>query len=157
MSLAYNVWTEEEILLRNVVPKDKYLFQIVKIEKKKTKGGLDKDGMTKPIRDMLEIDFEFWDDNDVCRKLRDWIVFMDGMDWKLRHLAKSTKTLELYESKELDIQHLLHKKGVFELGVKDYTGSDGLSRKVNFVIDYCENLDSKKPVKQDQFNDRIPF
>lgn len=159
MALPYNVWTEEDITNRNTVPEGNYLFVILKAELKKTKGGLDKEGRQKPIRDMLEIEFEFHDTNGTVRKLTDWIVFMEQMDWKLRHLARSIDMLPHYEAKELDAHHLLRKKGVFTLGIKNMLGNDGIEKKVNYVKDYAETnsvTSAAKDVDPD-FNDDIKF
>jgi hypothetical protein len=155
MALAYNLWSEEDIKNRNIVPDGDYPFEIIALTKKKTKAGKDKNGIDKTIYDMLEIDFSFWDANGTVRKQRDWFVFMEGMDWKLRHLANTTDTLEFYESHELDTHHLLHKKGIFNLGSKEMIGSDGLTRKVNFVKDYVK----KELSKQDQsfLDDDVPM
>ena len=138
MALAYNLWTEEDIKNRNCVDDGDYPFEIIALTKKKTQPGVDKNGDPKPIRDMLEIEFNFHDKNGVVRKQKDWIVFMEGMDWKLRHLAHTTNTLELYEAQELDEKHLLGKKGIFSLASKDFKDSNGETRKVNFVKDYVK-------------------
>lgn len=149
MSLGYNVWTEEDVKNRNVVDEGDYPFEIENIAKVKTQPGVDKNGNPKPIRDMLEIEFIFWDINGIVKKQKDWIVFMEGMDWKLRHLANTTGKLDLYEANELDIPHLQKAKGVFSLGIKEFKGKDGLMKKGNFVKDYV-----KKEVQgDDSFKD----
>lgn len=159
MVLPYNVWTEEEIASRNTVPEGDYPFVILDAKLTKTKGGFDKDGAPKPIRDMLEVQFEFHDINGTVRKCTDWIVFMEQMDWKLRHLARSINMLPHYEAKELDAHHLPRKKGVFTLGIKTMKSNDGIEKKVNFIKDYLEGVSVVNPANQvdENFNDDIKF
>ena len=144
MALPYNTWTEDEIQNKNIVADGNYPFEIDNCICKPTKGGIDKDGNPKPIHQMLEIEFLFWDTNGVVKKQRDWIVFMENMDWKLRHLANTTGLLDLYEQNKLDCEHLHKKKGVFTLGTKDFVGNDGIKKKMNFVKDYVKKPSDKE-------------
>lgn len=153
MALAYNIWTEEEIQNRNLVEKGDYDFEIMAASVKKTQSGIDKNGNPKLIRDMLEIDFNYWDKNGQVRRVKDWIVFGEGMDWKLRHLANTIGLIELYENNSLDAHHLLKKQGVFELGIKEFE-KDGVKKKTNFVVDYVKKSDPKNDTR---LNDSIPF
>jgi hypothetical protein len=155
MALSYNIWTEEQVKNRNNVPNGDYPFEIVGIAQKKTQPGVDKNGDPKPIRDMLEIDFEFMDMNGVIRKIKDWIVFMDGMDWKLRHLASTTGNIELYENKALEIHHFLRKKGVFTLGTRIFKDKNNNEKTTNNIIDYVKK---EVATKQDNsfLDDDIP-
>jgi hypothetical protein len=171
MALPYRKWTDEEIRERSVTPEGDYNFVIIDALRDKTKPGLDKNGNPKEIYDMLVIEFEFKDGNGVIKKQKDWIVFMDGMDWKLRHLARSTNTLELYENDTLDCHHLKNKRGLFSLGIKDFIGNDGTKKKMNFVKDYVStektNIHPVKeipptkqnsiPAREEFINDDIPF
>lgn len=170
MALPYRKWTDSEIQERNVVEDGDYPFIIIDASMRKTKPGLDKNGQQKLIYDMMEVEFEFKDKNGVIKKQKDWIVFMDGIDWKLRHLASTTGNIELYDADELDCHHLRSKRGIFSLGIKDFTGTDGIKKKMNFVKDYVK-LDQQKSIqreapeqiskpgitKDDFINDDIPF
>lgn len=144
MALPYRVWTEEDVKNRNVVEKGDYPFKILNITKKRTRVKLDDHGQPLPNYEMWEIDFEFHDRNGVVKKIKDWIVFCDGMDWKLRHLAKSTNQLKLYEAQQLDATHLVNQLGVFTLGIKDgeYNGEP---TKQNFIKDYIKKEDMVAP------------
>lgn len=156
MALSYKVWTEEETETRNLVPDGNYPFEITAVYAKKTKGGLDKDGKPKQIWDMLELSFSFMDAHGGHRNLKDWLVLMPTMDWKLRHLADTTKNLDLYEAQELDCKHLVGKKGVFTLGNKDYVSKDGDVKKVNYVKDYVKES-NVKPEGNAFLDDDIPL
>jgi hypothetical protein len=159
MVLPYRKWSDEDILNRNVVPKGDYRFKIEKALLTKTKGGQDKAGNPKPIHDMLEIDFIYFDENGVVRRIRDWIVFSDGMDWKLRHLAKTVDLIDIYDSQSLEASHLMNKEGVFELGIRDYTDKYFQTRKTNFVMDYVQKTLPGKaaPANENFLSDDIPF
>ena len=152
MALQYHMWSEEEINSRNVCEEGEYQFSLTAATKKKTKGGIDINGNEKPIRDMLELEFEFFDNNGVTKKTRDWIVFMEGMDWKLRHLADCIGKLDLYESGVLDVQHLMNGKGSFRLGIKEQLDKDNVKKKVNFVNAYVKKSNCSAKLDQD-----IPF
>lgn len=155
MSVPYKVWTDEEVKNRNVVPDGNYPFEIMTVTVKKTKGGRDLNGKEKEIFDMLELEYNFWDENGVIRKMKDWIVFMPNMDWKYRHLAKSIKELTKYENGMLDEAHLVGKKGAFLLGHKEYTNQQGEKVPQNFVKDYI--FDVPPPVANDgSIDDDIP-
>jgi hypothetical protein len=153
MALPYRKWTEDEIRDRNVVPDGEYKFKIISVVLKKSQPGYDKNGNPKEIKDMLEIEFEFVDFNGVIRQIRDWIVFTDNMDWKLRHLADTTGTLEFYDSDSLETRHLDKKTGVFLLGSRE-NEYKGEKRKQNVVKDYVKRAISQQDEK---FDDDITF
>jgi hypothetical protein len=150
--MTYKVWTEEEIKNRNVVEDGDYPFKIMSVTKKRTKVKLDDQGKALPTYEMWELELEFHDRNGVVKKIKDWVIFCEGMDWKLRHLANTTGQLELYEAHQLAPHHLQGKLGVFSLGSKD-SEYNGEKRKQNFIKDYV-----KKEVMQDNssLDDDIP-
>jgi hypothetical protein len=161
MPMPYKVWSEEQIQERNVSPEGEYPFEVILFNLKKTKPGIDRNGNQKAINDMLELDLKFWDMEGVVRKQRDWIVFIDGMDWKLRHLANTLDLLEDYDNKTLEGYHLVGKTGVMCLGIKDMIGNDGVKKKVNYVKDYVKKGvgDKLTPTKHDDnpfIDDEIP-
>src|ERR1700678_2827816 len=98
MALPYRKWTEEQVKSRNISNEGEYPFTVVEANRKKTKGGLDNKGQQKDIHPMLELLLEFHDQNGVVKKQRDWIVFCEGMDWKMRPLADTLGLIELYEN-----------------------------------------------------------
>jgi len=138
MPLAYNRWSEEDLKSRNIVEEGEYPFYIVTVSTKKTKPGIDKNGEQKIIKDMIEIDFNFTDNNGVVKKIKDWILLVPEMDWKLRVLADSVGLIELYDDMQLDCHHLIHKKGIFKLGIKDAEDKDKNKFKTNFVKEYIK-------------------
>jgi hypothetical protein len=154
MALPYRKWTEDDIKNRNVAEEGDYPFKILNAVLKDTAPGTDKDGKPKAINKMLEIDLEFHDDQGVVKKQKDWIVFIEGMDWKLRHLANTTGLLNLYETDELDARHLCGKSGMFSLGIRE-SEYKGEKRKQNFVKDYVKKSDA--PAQDVHFDDKIPF
>lgn len=158
MALPYKKWTEDDIKNRNISDEGDYPFKIISIVLKNTKVQLDERGQPKPTHKMLEIDFEFHDVNGIVKKIKDWIVFCEGMDWKLRHLANTTGTLELYEMDELETHHLERKHGVFKLGIKE-AEYQGEKRKQNYVKDYVKKILSAPIGNQDNnfSDDDIPL
>lgn len=153
MHLGYNRWTEEQDKARLLVPDGKYTAEITSAIAKMTKNGLHK---------MLEIELSF-NESGRTRKVKDWIVFMEGMDWKLRHLAlsidsknKNDYMIGLYDSDQLNTQHILNKIVMIDVGSKD---SD--KGKMNVIRDYLVFGESVgKTEKQDmEFvdNNDIPF
>lgn len=153
MALPYKVWTDEEVKSRNVIEDGSYPFKIKSAILKKTQSGIDKNGVIKPIRDMLEVEFEFFNINGNIRNIKDWIVFVETMDWKLRHLARALGLLDLYESKTLEPYHLSGKSGTFTLGSKEMVDRDGNKKKVNYIKDYIELVTEKN----NDLNDEITF
>ena len=137
MELPYKVWTEEEIKSRNIFEEGNYPFCIVNATMKQTRVKLDERGQPKPTYPMLELDLEIHDKNGVVRLAKDWIVFMEGMDWKLNHLADTVGLLHLYEAGKLTDDNLISKQGVLSLGVRE-SEYNGQTRKQNFVIDYVK-------------------
>lgn len=165
MPLPYNVWTEQQIKDRNISPDGMYNFEIVNAVQKPTKQKYDNDGNPKPIHQMLEIEFIFVDQNGMNKQLTDWIVFMEGMDWKLSHLAQSVGLFDLYDMKQLEAYHLKGKRGAFHLGVKEsvYNGEE---RRQNYVKDYVAGggngdiaIGSERAATQDNngFDKELPF
>lgn len=160
MPLPYQPWTEDEVKARNVVPEGDYKFEILTAIEKRTKPKLDDRGQQTATYPMIELDFIFTDQNGVSKTLKDWIVFMPGMDWKLRHLAKSIGLLSLYEDKKLEAVHLAGRKGMFTLGIKDNV-YNGEQRRQNFVKDYVGEgqllaVTGALPAKE-EFDNDLPF
>ena len=151
--LNYHLWTEEDFKNRGLIDDGIYKFQIKRIIKKKTRSGIDKNGNDKPIYDMIEIDFDFWDNQGSIRKIKDWITFIEGMDWKLRCIADTTGKLDLYEERTLDDYHLIDLIGYFKLSNKEIEEKDGTKRKINFVKDYIKRSSSNS----ESIDTDIPF
>lgn len=153
-ALPYKKWTEDDIKNRNISIEGEYAFKIKEANLKDTKPKLDNHGQQKPTSKMLEVKMEFHDGNGVVKNLTDWIVFTDGMDWKLRHLARTCGLLELYDNDALDSNHLIGKCGVLLLGIREgeYKGE---KQKQNFIKDYVD----AKPVTKgaDFIDDDIPL
>jgi hypothetical protein len=156
MVLPYKKWTEEEVEGRNASDAGDYPFKIVGAIQKSTKGGVDRNGQQKQIHQMLEIDLEFHDINGVVKKQKDWIVFVENMDWKLRHLANACGLLDVYEDDRLEDAHLRGKTGVLTLGIKEVE-RDGQKNKMNFVKDYVKKSASSStpPVTDGFYNDDV--
>jgi hypothetical protein len=128
------MWSEDDVKNRNIVEEGDYPFEILSAIKRKT-NSKDKDGNPKPVHDMLELDYSFYDSNGVVKKIKDWVVFMEGMDWKLRHIAEAIGKLDMYEERVLDIEHLIKGKGIFKIAIKTDTYK-GEERKINYIKDY---------------------
>ncbi len=151
MPLPYNKWTDEQITNRNVSDEGDYPFKILNAVQKTTKQKY-KDGKPLPCHQMLVIDFEFHDLDGVVKKAKDWIVFIENMDWKLRHLCNTTGLLDLYDNEVLEANDLINKAGVFTLGVKEMQDQNGETKKVNFVKDYVKKAES---APSDDFQDDV--
>ncbi len=156
MALPYKKWTEDEIKMRNISGEGEYPFTVVEATLKKTKGGLDNKGQPKDIHPMLELLMEFHDQNGVIKKQRDWIVFSEGMDWKMRHLADTLGLIELYDNNTITEHHLPRKHGVFSLGIRE-DEYQGEKRKVNFVKDYVKKQLAETANSNNFINDDIPL
>ena len=158
MALPYKKWTDDEIKERNITDEGNYPFKIIEAIQKKTKGGFDKNGEQKEIHDMLEMDFEFTDTNGMVKKQRDWIVFSEGMDWKLRHLANAIGVLNFYDNQQLESHHLKNKTGIFSLGIKEFTGNNGEKKKINFVKDYVKKSAAQmQEESKPSLHEDVPF
>ena len=156
MALPYNKWSDDEIKNRNITDDGQYPFTVINSVLKQTKVQFDENGKAKPTHPMLELELEFHDINGVIKKQRDWIVFCEGMDWKLRHLAATAGLINLYDEDKLEAFHLKGKNGVLHLGIKD-SEYKGEKRKQNYVKDYIkpdkETVNNHK--KSDNSNDFI--
>ncbi len=152
MALAYKVLTEEQDKMRNLVPAGQYAFLITKVEEKRTKNGK---------YDMLELSLSLWDIDGRERKLRDWVVLMDEMDWKLRHLAATCGLLDRYEDQLLEARDFMDKKGVVKIGLKDSQNEFGEMIKTNSVVDYIKPslnaVAANAAHPAEPFNDDIKF
>lgn len=159
MALRYNPISLDQDAVRNLLAKGNYPFIVKSIIEKKTKNG---------NHDMLEVELGIIDANGKDWTVKDWVVIMDEMAWKLRHFADTCGLLKKYEDRSLDAKDFLGKKGVAKIGVKDYE-SGGEMRKTNCVTDYIKadsvaQIKSHGEVKKasvnqadDFLNDNIPF
>lgn len=127
--MQYRAWTKEEDEARGVIEKGTYPFIVVAIEKKMTKKG---------TYEMLEVTLMIVDYSGQKRRIKDWIVLMDEMGWKLRHLAITCGLLQSYEDGSLEASDFLNKDGAVEIGITEMKDVDGnkTGKKTNQIIDY---------------------
>ncbi len=150
MALRYTRMTEEQDQMRNLLPKGEYPFCVKAITEKKTKNG---------AHDMLEVELGVLSDEGREITLKDWIVLMDEMGWKLRHFAATCGILDRYDDEILEARDFLGKNGVVKIVIGDYE-KDGEVRKTNRVGDYVKPLQgnpAQKPVTLDGVDGDIPF
>lgn len=148
MALNYRRVSEEEDQRRGLIDKGEYTFQVAAIEQKRTSNGK---------YDMLAVDLIVWDITNRERKLKDWIVFAEEMDWKFRHFCKSLGLLQQYEEGSIEVQHFPGKKGKVKVGQKDGQTKDGDTRLVNFVMDYLNDSGNTASNSDTFKDDEIPF
>ena len=108
MALSYKKLSEEEDQMRNLIPAGEYQFSVAKIESTRTKNGK---------YEMLAVNLDVIDIHGAVRKLKDWIVFMDEMAWKLRHFAATCGLLDRYDEGLLEASDFLGKKGVVRIKI----------------------------------------
>lgn len=123
MALPYRKWTDEEVQTRGLIAEGQYHFRIIAAEQKLTATG---------SYEMLVLNLEV-NANGKWRRMKDWIVFMDDMDWKLRHLARSTGLMAEYDLGTLDAKHLVGREG--DLIIKHQLAKDKINI-MNAVEDY---------------------
>ena len=142
MALSYRVWSQEEDDLRGTIEKGIYQFIVRAVEKKLTKKG---------TYEMLVVDLIIIDNNGQKRGIKDWIVLMDEMGWKLRHFAIACGMLEAYNNESILPGDFLNKDGAVEIGINELKDENGekTGKKGNFVIDYIAPVE----VVKDQFKD----
>lgn len=160
MTLQYNIWTEEQDLSRNLIQAGIYGFKVVNIIRKLTAKG---------NYEMLEVDLQLVDKSGLDKRLRDWIIIMDTMGWKLRHFAATCGLLEKYESGTLDSRDFMGKSGSVKVGVVDKKDEHKVptGEKTNKVLDYLKvaacmqvcptGASQDANVAHLAFNDPIPF
>jgi hypothetical protein len=147
--MIYPKITEEQDQMRNLIDAGEYIAHIDNATEKKTKNGK---------YDMIELELEVHDMSGRPRKLRDWIVFMDEMSWKLRHAAKSAGLIEKYDNDTLIDKDFIGTRVVIKVGIKD--GDKG---KMNNVIDYLPSDNVANAPKKSEglgsefFDDALPF
>ena len=142
MSLHYKHISAEEDQMRNLLEKGEYPFYVKSIIEKKTKSGQ---------YDMLELELGIIDKNGHELRIKDWVVLMDEMAWKFRHLSATCGLLDLYEQEAIESNDFVGKQGMVKINISEYE-KEGESRKVNRVADYLA-----KPVIQPQKVDDNPF
>jgi hypothetical protein len=128
MALRYTRITEEQDQLRNILPKGEYAFVVKSIIEKKTKSG---------SYDMLEVELGALSEEGREVTIKDWIVLMEEMGWKLRHFAATCGILDRYDDEILEAKDFLGKNGVVKLSIAEYE-KDGEMRKINRVADYVK-------------------
>lgn len=147
MALSYRVWTEQEDEMRGIIEKGDYPFIVVSIEQKLTKSG---------NYEMLALEIEVTDNQGRQRKMKDWIVLMDEMGWKLRHFAATCGLLDKYENRTLRPADFLKRNGVVRIAVGERKDADGnkTGQKQNHVVDYVKPLGEASAPRND---DQPPF
>lgn len=144
MTLPYKKLTDEEDKMRNVLAKGEYPFSIISVEFKRTKDGLNQ---------MLALELIVLDINGREKKIKDWVVFMDDMMWKFKHLCETCGLMDKYANDLVQAKDFLGKNGVVKLSVADYE-KDGDTMKVNKVVDYIKP-NKLKAVAQNNSNDFV--
>ncbi len=151
MALRYKRISESEDSMRNVLDKGEYPFLIKSVEETRTKSG---------IYDMLVIEISVMDSTGREHTIKDWVVFMDEMAWKFRHLCSTCGLIDRYESDSIEAKDLEGKHGVVRLSIADYE-KEGETRKVNRVADYVKagaiNAAPKNDASASFHDDQIPF
>lgn len=122
MPLPYRKLTQEQDDNRGLLPAGTYQFIVHSAEHKPTRSG---------EHDQLVVELDVIDSSGVKRRVKDWLVFIESMDWKFRHFAKSCNLLAEYDAGSLEAHHFLGKDGVVEIATKDIDG-----KKYNNVKDY---------------------
>lgn len=148
MSLSYPKISEEQDLMRGLLDKGDYPFQVLKIEKKRTSTNR---------YDMLVVELMIQLDNRSV-VVKDWIVLMEEMAWKFRHFASTCGLLDKYENDTLDVPDFKNKTGIVKIGTRTYQDKQGEDRLANSVQDYVKSVTPKVVIPQDDFeSDAIPF
>lgn len=124
-------------------------------EKKSSKGN-----------DMIELELTIYKGQGT-RKIRSWLVFMDSMQWSVRHFYESIGKIAEYDSGIIDAQKLIGSRGVCFLKIDEYE-KDGEVKLTNKVDGWVkpENVISNKASGSNQKDisksveieeDSIPF
>lgn len=156
MGLAYRKFTEEEDKMRNLIEDGEYEGYIEAIEHTQSKGGLDKDGNQKIIYPMAVLDLIIIDRFGRDRKLKDWVLLDGDMAWKFRHLANACNLLQAYEDDTLELKHLVSRRPIVKLGIKEMYDQNKQKVKRNTVFDYLLPALSKQTNGYNFIDDEIP-
>lgn len=149
MALSYKRWTEEEDSMRNVLDKGEYPFRVRTISKGMTKSGQ---------YEMLTVELGVMDNVGREWTVKDWVVIMDEMGWKLRHFAATCGIIEKYDSDTLEAADFMGKNGVVRITIRDYEDKEGEIRKSNAVVDYIKPGKAKISAPANDFiDDEIPL
>lgn len=125
-------------------------------EKKSSKGN-----------DMIELELTIYKGQGT-RKIRSWLVFMDSMQWSVRHFYESIKKIAEYDSGIIDAQKLVGSRGVCFLKIDEYEkdGKVNMTNKVDGWVKPENVIENKasgttapkaKPVVEEEEEDDIPF
>lgn len=145
--MRFNVKSDEELAVMNLVPDGQYQFEVIKAEDTQSKSG----------NDMIKLQLKVWDLEGREHTIFDYLL--EAMPKKLKHFAKHLGLIAKYESGELLADDCVGKCGTLDLVIQE--DKTGKYPPRNSVADYVEKKDfvnHGSTVKEDDlFNDTIPF
>src|SRR5258708_7923579 len=107
MRATYRKITDEEDKMRNLFEKGEYPFTIKTCTAKRCKNG---------INQMFVIEASYTNHEGRSNLITDWVILdMEGMEWKLRHLAATCGLLDKYEADTLEDVDFVNKRGTGKL------------------------------------------
>ena len=133
--------TEEEIRSANLIPEGIYNFEVMSAEDKTSAKG----------NEMIELQLKVWDNIGKEHNIKDWLMGIPGMMYKLKHFCEVTGILGQYENGIVTSLSCTGKTGKLHLMIqKDKTGK---YPDKNSVKDY----EMEKKPEENILNDDIPF
>jgi hypothetical protein len=144
--------TEAEVQSEGLLPEGIYDFEIIAAEEKTSKSG----------NDMIELKVNVFTDDGRPRTIFDYLLEMDGMNYKLRHAAVNCGMEEQYISGNLSAVDFVGRTGKAKVRIQK--GKDGYPDR-NQIADY---LEPHKPERKtlpgtatanlaEELNDEVPF
>jgi hypothetical protein len=150
MSFRFNPLSQEQIdglSHKGLLPDGVYKFIIKDVKQSTSKSG----------NAMLELLLGIADGQGWERNIFDYLVSMDRMVFKIKHLCESVGLEETYAKGEFDPKCLLHKIGHAQIGVQKGARKDDGSfyPDKNVVKDYVKS--DKVETITEKLDDKIPF
>lgn len=134
---------DEEIAKASLIEKGTYEFYC-----QKATAGTSKNG-----NNTIALELVVYDENKRERIVKDWLVDIDAMHYKIKHFCETTDQLDIYMADEFSPEHCINKRGYVMIDVR----KDDRGIFVNKVSDYVKSPTYVKTAPEDGFNDAVPF
>lgn len=148
MSFDFSPLTEEQLELAEFLPEGWYDFEVIKSERKTSKAG----------NPMCALQLKVWGES--IKIVFDYLVFssVNLNIKKVKRFCDTTGLAEEYKKGSIreDLQGLC---GRVFIGIQDEmpNPNGGMYPKKNVVVEYAKEEFKLKEIKEDKFNDEIPF
>jgi len=148
--------TQKELDVMSLLSPGTYVFEVSKAEETVSKNG----------NPMIALDLKIFDDSGNVRKIKDWLVFIEGIavcEKKIKNFCEAVSLMDKYDSGEVSDLHCEGKSGYCRIGAEE--DNRGVMR--NVILEYTKDMPNSfitmtHPTHEavpttNKFDDDIPF